>query len=66
MRCTFQVDGEPTSEWSEDLVLPPLPGTTFARDGRSYVVRAMDLGPWAGSVKSATFALTRVTGRARR
>jgi hypothetical protein len=58
MRCTFHVDGDPEAAWSEELILPPLPGSTFEHSGRRYVVRAMDLGPWAGSIKSATFDLS--------
>lgn len=60
MKCTFEVDGDPGAVWSEELIVPPLPGTNFERRGHSYRVRAMDLGPWAGSIKTATLSLSRL------
>jgi hypothetical protein len=66
MRCTFQVDGDPQATWSEELILPPLPGNSFDRQGRSYLVRAMDLGPWRGSIKSATFSVSKIVSSASR
>jgi hypothetical protein len=63
MRCTFHVDGDPQAAWSEELILPPLPGGTFERHGRRYVVRAMNLGPWSGSIKSATFDVSETSNR---
>jgi hypothetical protein len=62
MQCTFQVDDDPDAVWSEYLILPPLPGNAFERHGRSYPVRAMNLGPRAGSVKSASFHLSTIDG----
>jgi hypothetical protein len=38
MRCTFDVDGNPRSTWTEDRDLPLYVGSTIDHDGRDYEI----------------------------